>query len=105
MGMAIDSGGFVDNLDRAVARADVAGFEIRRAEAKRDGKLLGLGIACFLETSRGAPNEGAEVRFETDGAVTEFTFTNIRENVPTTDRDFTFLPPAGVQVVEGLPPI
>ena len=68
MGMNIDSGGFVDNLDRAVARADVAGFEARRAEAKARGKLRGLGIACFLETSRGAPNEGAEVRFETDGA-------------------------------------
>ena len=63
-------GGFVDNLDRAVARADVAGFEARRAEAKARGKLRGLGIACFLETSRGAPNEGAEVRFETDGGVT-----------------------------------
>jgi carbon-monoxide dehydrogenase large subunit len=70
MGMNIDSGSFVDNLDRAVARADVAGFEARRAEAKARGKLRGLGIACFLETSRGAPNEGAEVRFETDGGVT-----------------------------------
>src|SRR5579883_282264 len=70
MGMNIDSGGFVDNLDRAVARADVAGFEARRAEAKARGRMRGLGIACFLETSRGAPNEGAEVRFETDGTVT-----------------------------------
>jgi carbon-monoxide dehydrogenase large subunit len=70
MGLTIDSGGFVDNLDRAVARADVAGFEARRAEAKTRGRLRGLGIACFLETSRGAPNEGAEVRFETDGTVT-----------------------------------
>ncbi len=70
MGLTIDSGGFVDNLDRAVAKADVAGFDARRAEAKARGKLLGLGIACFLETSRGAPNEGAEVRFETGGHVT-----------------------------------
>ncbi|MBN9088369.1 MAG: xanthine dehydrogenase family protein molybdopterin-binding subunit [Reyranella sp.] len=70
MGLTIDSGGFVDNLDRAVAQADVAGFVARRTEAKARGKLLGLGIACFLETSRGAPNEGAEVRFETDGRVT-----------------------------------
>jgi carbon-monoxide dehydrogenase large subunit len=70
MGLTIDSGGFVDNLDRAVAKADVAGFEARRAEAKARGRLRGIGIACFLETSRGAPNEGAEVRFETDGRVT-----------------------------------
>jgi carbon-monoxide dehydrogenase large subunit len=70
MGLTIDSGGFVDNLDRAVAKADVAGFVSRRTEARARGKLRGLGIACFLETSRGAPNEGAEIRFETDGRVT-----------------------------------
>jgi carbon-monoxide dehydrogenase large subunit len=70
MGMTIDSGGFVDNLDRAVVRADVKGFEARRADAKARGRLRGLGIGCFLETSRGAPNEGAEVTFASDGAVT-----------------------------------
>jgi len=70
MGLTIDSGGFVDNLDRAVVQGDVAGFAARRGEAKARGKLLGQGIGCFLETSRGAPNEGAEVRFEIDGRVT-----------------------------------
>ena len=70
MGMTIDSGGFVDNHDRAVVRADVKGFEARRADAKARGRLRGLGIGCFLETSRGAPNEGAEVTFASDGSVT-----------------------------------
>jgi aerobic carbon-monoxide dehydrogenase large subunit len=70
MGMAIDSGGFVANLDAAVARADTKGFEARRAASSRAGKLRGIGVGCFLETSRGAPNEGAEVRFESDGTVT-----------------------------------
>ena len=69
LGMAIDSGGFVANLDAAVARADAKGFAARRAAAKARGRLLGIGVACFLETSRGAPNEGAEVRFESDGKV------------------------------------
>ena len=69
MGMAIDSGGFVANLDAAVARADTAGFAARRAASQARGRLRGIGIACFLETSRGAPNEGAEVRFESDGTV------------------------------------
>ena len=69
MGMAIDSGGFIANLDQAVARAEVAGFEARRAEAKARGRLRGIGVGCFLETSRGAPNEGAEVRFDSDGTV------------------------------------
>ena len=70
MGMAIDSGDFAANLDAAVARADTGGFEARRAAAKARGRLRGIGIGCFLETSRGAPNEGAEVRFERDGTVT-----------------------------------
>ena len=34
-------------------------------EAAARGRLRGLGVACFLETSRGAPDEGAEIRFET----------------------------------------
>ena len=41
MGMNIDSGGFVDNLDRAVLRGELAAFEARRAEAKARGKLRG----------------------------------------------------------------
>jgi carbon-monoxide dehydrogenase large subunit len=70
MGMAIDSGGFVDNLDAALARSDRAGFAARREASRRAGKLRGIGVGCFLETSRGAPNEGAEVRFESNGQVT-----------------------------------
>jgi outer membrane lipoprotein carrier protein len=42
---------------------------------------------------------------EVDGAVTEFTFTDLQENVPVKDADFAFIPPAGVTVVQGLPPI
>jgi outer membrane lipoprotein carrier protein len=42
---------------------------------------------------------------EVDGAVTEFTFSAMQENVPVKDSDFAFIPPAGVTVVQGLPPI
>ena len=70
MGMAIDSGGFADNLETAIRRADTAGFETRRKASREKGLLRGLGVGCFLETSRGAPNEGAEVCFEGDGTVT-----------------------------------
>jgi carbon-monoxide dehydrogenase large subunit len=62
-GIVIDSGKFAANLDAAAGR--VLGW--KKPEAP--GRLSGLGIACFLETARGAPNEGAEIRFETDGAV------------------------------------
>ena len=42
---------------------------------------------------------------EVDGAVTEFAFSGMQENVPVKDADFVFTPPAGVTVVNGLPPI
>jgi outer membrane lipoprotein carrier protein len=42
---------------------------------------------------------------ETDGAVTTFTFTGLRENIPTAASDFDFTPPAGVTIVNGTSPI
>ncbi len=42
---------------------------------------------------------------EIDGATTEFTFTDMQENVQTRDTDFIFTPPAGVTVITGAPPI
>ncbi|HWB48166.1 MAG TPA: xanthine dehydrogenase family protein molybdopterin-binding subunit [Stellaceae bacterium] len=61
LGTTVDSGKFVANLDAATACA--------AAQAPSPGRLRGIGIACFLETARGSPDEGAEIRFETDGAV------------------------------------
>jgi outer membrane lipoprotein carrier protein len=42
---------------------------------------------------------------ETDGAVTTFTFSEMRENAPVTDGDFRFVPPEGVVVVDGEAPV
>ena len=41
---------------------------------------------------------------EIDGSFTEFVFHDMQENVPATDADFRFTPPAGVSIVNGLPP-
>ncbi len=70
LGTVIDGGRFALGLDEAVARADRSGFEKRRAASAAKGLRRGLGIACFLETARGSPNEGAELRFEPDGSIT-----------------------------------
>lgn len=69
MGMAIDCGDAKANLAAVLDAADQAGFAARRMAARAEGKLLGLGLACFLETARGAPGEWAAVRFEADGQV------------------------------------
>ena len=42
---------------------------------------------------------------ETDGARTTFTFTDQHEDVPAPDSAFTFVPPAGVTVVNGAAPL
>jgi outer membrane lipoprotein carrier protein len=42
---------------------------------------------------------------ETTGATTDFTFSDITENVPVKDTDFTFTPPPGVTIINGLNPI
>jgi carbon-monoxide dehydrogenase large subunit len=69
LGVAIDCGRFAANLEEMAQRVLTEGFAARRQAAAQRGRLRGLGIACFLETSRGTPGERAEIRFETDGRV------------------------------------
>ncbi len=68
MSTTIDCGRFAANIDPALLAADAAGYGARRNASTAAGRLRGLGITCFLETARGAPNEGAELRFH-DGRV------------------------------------
>ena len=70
LGTVIDCGRFAENLDAAIRAADHAGFPARRDASRLRGMLRGIGVTCFMETARGAPNEGAEIRFEADGKVT-----------------------------------
>lgn len=42
---------------------------------------------------------------EADGAITSFTFTDLRDNVPVAAGEFTFTPPPGVAIVNGTAPI
>ncbi len=69
LGIEIDSGGFRSNIEAAVRLADRDGFEARRQAAAGRGRLRGMGVAGFLETARGAPDEGAEIRFRADGRI------------------------------------
>ncbi len=42
---------------------------------------------------------------ETDGATTDFTFSNIEENAPVVPSDFVFIPPPGLSIVNAQSPI
>jgi aerobic carbon-monoxide dehydrogenase large subunit len=68
-GMDLDGGRFGQNVTRAGHMAGYQDFSVRRDEAAADGQLRGIGIGCFLETARGNPSEGAEVRFLASGDI------------------------------------
>ncbi|HEX4369689.1 MAG TPA: xanthine dehydrogenase family protein molybdopterin-binding subunit [Rhodopila sp.] len=70
LGTVVDCGRFAANIDDVLVLADYAGFDRRRAVSESLGLRRGIGVACFLETARGAPNEGAEIRFGADDIVT-----------------------------------
>jgi carbon-monoxide dehydrogenase large subunit len=70
LGLNYDSGEFARNMDQALAAADLAGFQARRAEARARGRYRGLGHAVYIEQSGFPPDEFAELRFDQSGTLT-----------------------------------
>jgi carbon-monoxide dehydrogenase large subunit len=62
VGMLYDSGRYEENMDWAMDVADWKGFPARRRAAKKRGRLLGLGLANYVESSIGAPREQARIK-------------------------------------------
>jgi aerobic carbon-monoxide dehydrogenase large subunit len=60
-GLIYDSGDFRANMDDAIKLAGWHGFAARRREAKRRGKLAGIGIANYVESPVGQPSEYVRV--------------------------------------------
>jgi carbon-monoxide dehydrogenase large subunit len=84
-----DAGNYFATLDTALDRSRWAQFEERRAEARRRGKLRGIGISTYVEACGIAPSalvgalgaraglyESAGVRVHPTGTVTVFTGTH-----------------------------
>src|SRR5436190_6672089 len=69
VGMNYDSGRYEENMDWAMDIADWKGFEQRRRAAAKRGKLLGRGLANYVESSIGAPNEQARITVRAEGRV------------------------------------
>ena len=70
VGMVYDSGTYEANMDLAMRIADWDGFKARKKDAKKRGKLLGLGLANYVESSIGSPRERAEITVKPEGKVT-----------------------------------
>jgi carbon-monoxide dehydrogenase large subunit len=60
-GLIYDSGDFRANMAGAAKLADWALFPKRRRDAKKRGKLAGIGIANYVESPVGQPNEYVRV--------------------------------------------
>jgi aerobic carbon-monoxide dehydrogenase large subunit len=82
IGPTYDCGDFPRVFARALALAGYNKFELRRAAAARRGRLRGIGLACYIESSGVAPSrfagalgaragffEAATIRVEPDGSV------------------------------------
>jgi carbon-monoxide dehydrogenase large subunit len=82
IGPTYDCGDFPKIFARVLELADYAGFPKRRAAAARRGKLRGIGMACYVESSGVAPSrfagmlgarvgfyEAASIRVGPDGAI------------------------------------
>ena len=62
-----DCGEFEKGMDMALEMADYAGFEKRRAEARKRGKLRGFGLSNSIERAAAPGYEMGEIRFDRSG--------------------------------------
>ncbi|WP_338548387.1 xanthine dehydrogenase family protein molybdopterin-binding subunit [Roseovarius phycicola] len=81
-----DTGDYNATMDKLLEMADMSGFEARLAESKKNGKLRGLGVNCYIEACGIAPSnlvgqlgaraglyESATVRVNATGGITVMT--------------------------------
>jgi carbon-monoxide dehydrogenase large subunit len=84
--LCYDTGNYEATLNAALELADVSGFQKRKEESAKRGKLRGIGYACYIEACGIAPSnvagslgaraglfEAGEVRVHPTGTVTVFT--------------------------------
>jgi carbon-monoxide dehydrogenase large subunit len=67
LGHTYDCGDFAAGMEMALKLADFAGFQNRRRDAAKRGKLRGLGLVNAIERAAGPGLEFAEVRFNPSG--------------------------------------
>ncbi len=69
MGTTYDSGEFEANMDAAMKLADWNNHESRRQAAAKNGRLGGIALSQYIETTAGNPTESAEVEVTDDQVI------------------------------------
>ncbi len=75
-GLTYDSGDYLQALQRALELADYDGLRREQAQARAQGRLVGLGIASFLKSQGGGGelmDSAARVEIDRHGAITIYT--------------------------------
>ena len=67
-GVSIASGEFAQTMELALERSDWSGFATRRAHSAETGRLRGIGLGYYVESSGGGPQEEARVVIHPDGS-------------------------------------
>ena len=67
-GVVLESGEFAATMDLALDRSGWHGFEARREASRADGRLRGIGLGYYVESSGGGPEEEARVTILADGS-------------------------------------
>jgi carbon-monoxide dehydrogenase large subunit len=73
MGPSYDSGNYAGALDALLERAGYAALRAEQASARAAGRLVGLGLASYVEMCGFVDEETSDVVVEPDGAVTVLT--------------------------------
>jgi aerobic carbon-monoxide dehydrogenase large subunit len=68
-GITFDSGDYADALEQVLELTDWTGYAARRQASFERGLRRGLGLAGYVESQSGAPNERAEVSVKPEGEV------------------------------------
>ncbi|MET0967096.1 MAG: aerobic carbon-monoxide dehydrogenase large subunit [Nakamurella sp.] len=64
-----DSGNYPAQLEMIKEMIDWAGFRRLQADAAEEGRLLGIGLGCYVEGTGPGPYEGAHIQVLNDGSV------------------------------------
>lgn len=56
MGQTYDSGRYAETLDLALTQIDELGWRGRRENARKEGRRLGIGLACYVEATAPGPS-------------------------------------------------
>ncbi|MBI1217382.1 MAG: molybdopterin-dependent oxidoreductase [Rhodobacteraceae bacterium] len=114
-----DTGNYQATMDKLIEIADLAGFDKRRAESAKHGKLRGLGVNCYIEACGIAPShlvgqlgaraglyESATVRVNATGGIVVMTGSHSHGQghetaFPQVIADMIGIPADSVEIVHG----